>query len=163
MEAQPILYWYVSHATKDPVEFTLMSDDQTRPLIETRLAESTQPGVHKVSLVDHGFKLGLYTTYRWYVAVVHDPARRSKDIIAGGVIERVDMPNGVSEQLASAKAEDKPRILAGAGIWYDSLAALSALIDASPRDKALRAQRAALLEQIGLPEVAAYDRKENKP
>lgn len=160
VEAQPNLYWYVSRPTNDPVEFTLMSDDQVHPLVEARLADATQAGVHKVSLVQHGFKLSPYSTYRWYVAVVHEPDRRSKDVIAGGVIERIDMPDGLAEQLKNAKSEDQPKIYAGAGIWYDAINALSTLIDASPRDAALRVQRATLLEQVGLLDVAGYDRKE---
>ena len=49
--------------------------------------------------------------------------------------------------------------MAEAGFWYDTIAELSALIAAAPRDMTLRQQRAALLEQQGLPEVAAYDRQ----
>jgi hypothetical protein len=45
------------------------------------------------------------------------------------------------------------------GVWYDAIAALSSQIDATPEDPTLREQRAALLDQVGLSEVAAYDRR----
>ena len=43
---------------------------------------------------------------------------------------------------------------AEAGIWYDALAAISALIEASPGDARLVKQREALLTQAGLPQIA---------
>ena len=43
--------------------------------------------------------------------------------------------------------------MAGEGIWYDAVSALSVRIDADPGDAILRAQRAALFDQVGLPTV----------
>ena len=51
-----------------------------------------------------------------------------------------------------------PGIYAEAGLWYDAIGALSRLIERNPGDAGLRAMRAGLLEQIGLPAAAAYDR-----
>ena len=42
---------------------------------------------------------------------------------------------------------------AGAGIWYDAIAALNELIAAAPQDAALRTQRSALLREVGLPDT----------
>ena len=53
-------------------------------------------------------------------------------------------------------------IYAEAGIWYDAVAGLCKLIDDPPKGatlQELRQQRAALLEQVKLQEVAAYDRQ----
>jgi hypothetical protein len=43
-------------------------------------------------------------------------------------------------------------------LWYDALTALADLIEATPQDAQLRQQRAALLKQVDLAEVAAHDR-----
>jgi hypothetical protein len=158
IEEKPTLYWYASQAMNSPVEFTLMADDQIHPLLETRLADSVLPGLHKISLADYGPALGLSTTYRWYVTVVNDKDRRSRDLLAGGVIERVPLSDGLSDRLKIARAEEKPRLFAEAGIWYDAIAALSSLIETAPENSTLRTQRAMLLEQVGLLDVAAYDR-----
>ena len=53
-----------------------------------------------------------------------------------------------------------PSIYAESGIWYDAIMAISELIEASPKDMNLRKQRAGLLEQVGLPEVAEYELKQ---
>jgi len=158
-EAQPVLYWYLNRPTQNSVEFTLMTDDQIAPVLEVKLADAGQPGVHKLSLADHGVTLELNATYRWYVSVVQDPSRRSRDVIAGGVIQRVNIPNGLPEKLAAAKSEDKAKLLASEGIWYDAIAALSSSIDGAPSNETLREQRAGLLDQVGLTDVATFDRK----
>ncbi|HKA13689.1 MAG TPA: hypothetical protein VKH41_01615 [Myxococcota bacterium] len=43
--------------------------------------------------------------------------------------------------------------------WCDAIGALSKRITAAPADAQVHAQRAALLDQAGLSEVAAYDRE----
>ena len=95
--------------------------------------------------------------YQWFVTLVLDPNQRSKDIIAGGTIERIEFPAALRGKLAQAGKAKAPHIYAEAGLWYDALTAISELIDATPNDTVLRNQRAALLEQVGLPEIAGYD------
>lgn len=158
VEAQPTLYWYLSRSSNAPVEFTIMTDETTRPLFETQVTDSGQPGVQRVRLADYGVRLEPGVTYRWYVALVPEPARRSRDILAGGVIERVEPPAGLEAKVSKAPPTDIPRIFAEAGLWYNAIASLSALIEASPRDAVLKEQRAVLLEQVGLKDAAAYDR-----
>jgi regulator of sirC expression with transglutaminase-like and TPR domain len=50
-----------------------------------------------------------------------------------------------------------PHPLAEAGHWYDAIALLSEQIEANPQDPNPRAQRAALLQQVGLQQIADYD------
>ncbi|WP_179137096.1 DUF928 domain-containing protein [Candidatus Entotheonella palauensis] len=91
------------------------------------------------------------------MALITDPERRSKDIIAGGGVERIPLSDAIRSQLGQAQAEHVPHLYAEAGLWYDALATISDLIDATPADAGLRQQRAALLEQVGLTSIAAYD------
>jgi hypothetical protein len=97
--------------------------------------------------------------YDWSVAIVLDATQRSQDIVVRGTIALVPPPEGLQSQLTQAGKVGAPRLYAGAGLWYDALAALSTLIDATPQEPTLRQQRAALLEQEQLTEVAAYDRQ----
>ena len=52
--------------------------------------------------------------------------------------------------LDAAQPGDAHYVLAEAGIWYDALDSLSMQIEYSPNDESLRAQRAALVAQVGL-------------
>ena len=64
--------------------------------------------------------------------------------------------------IKKANPSDKPRIYAEVGLWYDAVSTLGDLIDTPPKGitlQELRQQRAALLEQVDLEEVAAYDRQ----
>ncbi len=141
----PTIYWYVSEPVESPVEVTLTTTeplkDATPPALEITLQPPISKGVHALRLADHGVVLKPGVEYQWFVAVVGNPAQRSSDIIAGGAIKR----------LAEADyAKD--------GLWYDTIDQLSRRISANPADLRLRQQRAALLDQVGLREAAAFDR-----
>jgi Flp pilus assembly protein TadD len=75
----------------------------------------------------------------------------------------VDAPSAVAS--ARSKGKDNQalaRTLAANGIWYDAIGLYSELIDARPNDRGLREERAALLDQVGLKDVANYDRQAAK-
>ena len=96
-------------------------------------------------------------TYRWYVAIIPHPDRRSKDLLAYGEIERVDLEPALGELLKKAAVRDRAGIYAAAGLWYEALDQLTSLIDSDPTSVLYRRQRASLLEQVGLNEVARLD------
>lgn len=81
-----------------------------------------------------------------------------KDILAGGLIERVD-PSAVRLEAIPRDPLTAPGIYADAGVWYDTIASISALIESRPADPLLRSQRAGLLEQVGLRQIAEFDRR----
>jgi hypothetical protein len=153
VQEQPTLYWFISGPTSFPVELTISDPRVPKPLVETRLPSPVAAGVHSVRLVDHGVRLSPGVQYRWFVAVVPDQGRRSRDILAGGTIERIDGPEGLRTQVAQASRESLPFIYAEAGLWYDALAAVSELIERAPDNREHRRQRAALLAQVGLPQI----------
>lgn len=162
LQEQPVLYWYLTKPISSPIEFTL-TDEGIKPLLEKRLNPPFQPGIQRVRLGDYGVRLSPGKHYQWFVALVTDPERRSKDSLAGGTIERIDFPEQLSVKLSRAGKSQAPQIYAEAGLWYDALAAISDLIDAAPTDTALRSQRASLLQQGGLTEIAEYDLKPRAP
>jgi len=147
---QPSLYWFISNSTSLPVELTVMDPQGVEPILETRIPAPVQAGVHRIRLSDYNVRLAPGAAYRWFIAVVPDADRRSKDILAGGAVERVEMPSELKAKLAKADKSEIPAIYAEAGLWYDTVAALSELIEAAPQDEALRQQRTALFSQVGL-------------
>jgi Domain of Unknown Function (DUF928) len=159
IQEQPVLYWYLSQEAQHPVEITLTDRQSVKPLLETRLQPPLQPGMHVVRLADYGIHLTPGVPYKWSVALVPDPTQRSQDVMSAGTIERMALPDELRGQLARADKASAARLYATAGLWYDTIATLSELIDATPRDATLRQQRATLLDQEDLPEAAAYDRQ----
>jgi hypothetical protein len=148
---QPSLYWYISKPTSLPVELTVMDPQGIKPILETQLPSPTKAGIQRVRLADYNVHLAPGAAYRWFVAVVPDADRRSKDILAGGAIERVDLQEDVKAKVAKASDKELPFVYAQAGLWYDALKSISDLIDAAPQNQDLQNQRTALLKQVGLP------------
>jgi hypothetical protein len=142
---KPTVYWYVSEPVNTPVELTLTTTEPLKDAVPTALELTLQPpiarGVHALRLGEHGVTLKPGVEYQWFVAVVSNPAQRSNDVVAGGGIKRIAPAEAVRD-----------------GVWYDALDRLSQQISANPADARLRQQRAALLEQVGLREAAAFDR-----
>ena len=129
-------------------------------MLEITLQPPIAKGIHAFRLADHGVALKPGVEYQWFVAVVHNAAQRSNDVLAGGTIKRVT-DNPVQAQLKQASPAQLPALYAGAGIWYDAIDQLSRQISANQSDRQLRERRAALLEQVGLREAAAFDRGSN--
>jgi uncharacterized protein DUF928 len=148
---QPSLYWFISKLTSLPVEVTLMDPQGVKPILETQLPSPAKPGIQRVRLADYNIHLAPGAAYRWFVAVVPDADRRSKDILAGGAIERVGLQEDVKAKLAKASDKERPFVYAQEGLWYDALNSISDLIDAAPQNQELQNQRTALLKQVGLP------------
>jgi len=159
IEERPSLYWYLSQGTSSVLIFTLRDDRSITPLIETKLQSPAQTGVHRISLKDLGIALEVGVQYRWYVTMQEGAEASSKDIVAGGAIERLDLLEALPH-LEVPKTEDKVYRLAAAGIWYDAIRLISELIEASPNDPSLRCKRARLLRDGNLQEIAKYDCKE---
>jgi len=151
---QPDLYWFASDVVTNPVELTLTLEKDDTPLLEKRLPVPTKAGIQRVRLSDYGVKLIPGEHYRWSIALVLDPKRRSKDIIATGAIERVERAN---INLAAAPTTDAFYRFAEDGLWYDAVMVISELIETTPADTTLRKHRAELLDEVDLPEVGNFD------
>lgn len=158
-DEQPSLLWYLSKTTSLPLEFTVIDTRAVKPLLETRLKTPVQPGVQRISLKNFDIKLEPGVQYKWFVTLVLGPEASSKDVVAGGTIERIPFIEALSIHLAAAKNSDAVFRYAEAGLWYDAIATISELIDKAPDDRKLRQQRASLLQQVGLWEVANSDFK----
>jgi hypothetical protein len=107
VEAQPVLYWYLSGETKGRIDVTIVDEASVTPLLETTIAGPLAPGVHPIRLADHQISLQPGVNYQWFVALVPDAERRSNDVIAGGGIERVVPSDPLREKLAAAQAPSR--------------------------------------------------------
>lgn len=148
-QAQPTLYWFLSAADAGPFEFVLTTADAIAPLQRVRIDGPLGAGIHAVSLRDQNVVLEDGLEYQWSVAIVRDPERRSRDVVAIGTLERVaagSTPDGAQGVFA----------LAQRGLWYDALQRVEELIAQSTSDVRLREYRAALLDQAELRQVAQY-------
>ena len=146
---QPRLYWFISAPTSDRVEAVLIRPGMETPLIETVLSGAAA-GIHFLDLRQLGVRLELDIEYEWSVAVVTDPAQRSRDIVSGGAIMRIQAPADDATDAAQ---------YARLGLWYDALMALDRNSGEQAADATARSLRTALLEQAGLLDVVLFERR----
>jgi len=149
-QAQPSLYWYQSKEAKTQCEVSVTEPKNPTPLLLLKSSAATPPGIHAIRLTKFNIKLKPNVLYRWSVAVIVDPENRSQDIIATGVIKRIDPSPELASKLSQASDTDKPALYAQNGIWYDALQSISDQIDHAPQDASLREERAGLLKQVGM-------------
>ena len=155
---QPSLYWFISRPTTVRVELTLIDAQGTAaPLIEVAV-DGKAAGVQRLDLAAHNVRLRPEVEYQWSVSLVPNAQERSSDAMSSGVVKRVSLDAATAARLHAARAEQRAALLAGEGIWYDALTAVSEQITARPQDRVLREQRARMLEQAGLKDAAAYER-----
>ena len=147
-KARPSLYWFQSKPITNQFEVTITEKKAVKPLLEARF-EASVGGVQRLRLSDYSVSLAENVEYRWLVAIVIDPENRSRDVVASGVIQCVKPTEKLERRL--------PYIYADEGIWYDSLEALSELVDAKPQDAKLHEIRAVYFMQVGLHDAAMHE------
>ncbi|GJQ58676.1 MAG: DUF928 domain-containing protein [Candidatus Scalindua sp. AMX11] len=156
---QPILYWDLLKPIRNQAEFTLIDNVAVHPLLEIDLGPKMEAGMYHISLADYGVRLMPCKLYRWFVSIILDPKHRSKDFVLEGGIEFIVPEEPLTKRVSQASREEVPYVYAESGIWYDALAAITGLINDAPDNIQLRKQRASLIEQIGLRDVAEYEMK----
>jgi Domain of Unknown Function (DUF928) len=158
-QAQPSLFWFQSKPAKAKFELTVVEPKNPKPLLSLTSPDADKPGIHRIKLKRYKVELQPDVRYEWSVAIVPDPEKRSKDVVAKGVIKRINAPTDLATRVGKADDLTRASAYAEAGIWYDALDAISNAIEANPKDASLKEQRASLLKQVGLSEAAALDRK----
>jgi hypothetical protein len=157
VKQHPALNWFLSKHTSLPIRFTLIDERSIRALAERPLAPPNKAGVHAVKLEELGLTLQANVQYRWYISVIKDADSPSRDIVTGGMIERCEFSECSILGAGTACTRETVMASAAKGFWYDAMACLCDLIESDPTDTSIRKQRAALLRQVGLHEVADWD------
>jgi hypothetical protein len=154
----PTLNWYLSKPTAYPLRFTLTDTQKIKPIFEGPLPAPTTAGVQSIDLKTLGLALEPNVQYRWFVSVIPNPDSPSRDIVAGGMIERCEFSECLTMASVNVTCErDSVRTNALIGFWYDAMGCICSLIEKEPTDPSLRRLRAALLRQVGLNGVADWD------
>lgn len=154
-QAQPTLYWYARTPSVARFEVALIDAEGIDPLLEVETDTGMAAGIQHLNLGDHGVSLQPGVSYQWSVALVVDAHNRSSDLVASGVIERIELDENQDNRIRGSSGLQRVQTLAGEGLWYDALDEVSLLIAASPDDESLQAARNQLLAQVGLEEIAA--------
>jgi hypothetical protein len=147
--ATPSLYFYVSRRVSYPTRFTISAPRQPAPVIETSIPSPDAAGIYAIRLADHRVRLESGTIYTWSISIILDAKAPSRDIVASASLVRVPLDPNLDAALRVVPAPRRVGLLASAGLWYDAVA--------EAVDLNQRAALDAMMNQIGLVEVARYD------
>ncbi len=155
--AKPTLYMYVGETSRLQLLLTRIGDTAAPPVASGRVDARDAPAILAVRLDSIGANLETGVEYRLTVmALDQGGSIRASDAVQ---IMRVAAPPELAAAAAAGTPQAQARVYAGAGVWYDALHALGQAVAAKPGDPSPRTDRAALLEQAGMPEIAFFDRR----
>lgn len=151
ISAQPALYYFVPASAGVRVVLRPANDPAAQPLLEKDLPPPVRTGIQKLDLKALGVTLSPGVEYRWTVS----DARAD----SAGLIRRVEVPKDLARKLSGVPAgRSRYSLLAREGVWYDALDEVSRAAEGAAGAAAGR-HRAALLEQIGLKDIAQHERQ----
>jgi hypothetical protein len=156
---QPTLYWYLSESMEYPLVLTVNEETQVKPILETIITTTPQAGIQSAPLKNFNISLELGKEYQWFVSIAVDSNNPSKNVIAGGRIQRIRPPEELLVRLRNADPDQVTAIYSESGLWYDALASISDLINSRPASPDYRLGRKTLLEQVDLMEVAKAEER----
>ncbi len=159
-QSQPILYWYISGPWSGKIEFTLNEPKAIEPVLAINIDGPNKEGIAFINLADYDISLKPDIEYEWFIAMVSDPEERSADFLGSATIKYLKPSEKLAKRLHNKPASELYRSYAAGGYWYDAIEKVSHKIEANPDNNVLRSHRSALLEQVNLSKVAAYDSKD---
>ncbi|MCF2146379.1 DUF928 domain-containing protein [Desmonostoc muscorum LEGE 12446] len=143
------------------IEFVLKDEtsNKSQTLYRTYLTPPESPGIISVHLPPSATLSEVGKMYHWFfkVRVQCDQKQPMKLDYVNGWVQRVNQNSTLTEQFKQASIEQKARLYAANGVWYDAIMTLAKLRFTNPKNHTLLANWTTLLHSIGLEEIA------NKP
>ncbi len=150
--ATPTLYFYVSQPVALPTQLTLSAPLRPTPVLEATFASPPRRGIYPLRLADYHVQLEPGVVYTWSISAIVDVKRWSRNVVASATIRRVPA-DASAEAAMRAPTSSRADALAGAGLWYDAVAAAAELQNL---DRHAALDR--LLTEVGLTGPADADR-----
>jgi Domain of Unknown Function (DUF928) len=151
--ATPVLYFFVSQPVTLPTQFTISAPLRPKPIVEATIPAPSARGLYALRLADYRAQLDPGIVYTWSVSAIVDSRNWSRNVVASATILRVPPDVRVDGTLGAAPPDRRAALLAGAGLWYDAVAAAA---DGKDRDR--HAALDELLTEVGLIGSAGADR-----
>lgn len=154
-EARPSFFVYLPKTSAESAEFTLKDIDENdiyRTMIPL-IGQNETGGIVSFQLPADAPALEVGKDYQWFFNLVCRPTDRINDEFTTAWIHRVAPDTALTTALKSATPRQRPNIFAQAGIWQDTLAALTELRRTRPSDPTLTDEWTSLLKSVGLGQI----------
>lgn len=144
----PRLWWRLDGKTDHAIQVTIVDDGSIDPLFRTTLQGPHPAGLNALDLAQQGFELKPGVDYRWFVTLLVDPERPSRNPLSEGAIRVLPETDSRRAAVAEAPLPARGHRLAELGVWYDAYEFFSSLAVEHPEVSALGRHRDRLTETV---------------
>lgn len=157
VSGRPTFLWYISAPA--PMRFTLVEPGVAKPLIDKQI-KGEKPGIVQLEMPQEAPELLVGKEYRWIASIICNENHPSENIYARTWVKRVTSSPSLEQKLGGATKESElAAVYAQSGIWYDAIATAYKALQKDTRDQLTSKYFLELLEQIGLSNLEAQERK----
>ena len=142
----PRLWWALDQPTDLPIQITIVDGDAIDPLVRVELPGPHAAGLHAFDLAKQGAELSPDIEYRWFVSIVVDPDRPSRNPVSAGSLRVAAASDGRRQSVGAADASVRGNKFAELGLWYDAFDFYASLAEAHPEVERLATYRDRLVE-----------------
>lgn len=146
LSRSPRLWWALDRATDHPVQITIVDGESIDPLVRVELPGPHAAGLHAFDLAKHGATLDPDVDYRWFVSIVIDPDRPSRNPVSAGALRVAGPGDARRATVSSAEASARGNAFAKLGLWYDAYDFYASLAEAHPEVERIATYRDRLAE-----------------
>jgi hypothetical protein len=135
----------------------LQANDQKGTEVYKTTFKIDKPGIVEVSIPaigDRQKSLEIGQRYQWSFSVACDDNDPSGNYFVYGIVQRIEPPETLKNDLANADSMARAIAYAKNGIWYETLATLAQMRRLAPDDSGPRAEWTQLLQSQGLESIA---------
>lgn len=144
----PRLWWRLDGKTEHTVQITILDERSIDPIFQVELAGPHEAGLHVIDLSLYGRDLKPGIDYRWFVTMVVDAERPSRNSLSEGAIRVLPESDSRRARVAEAPLPTRGHELAGLGVWYDAFDFFSALAVKHPEVIAIQRDRDRLTQTV---------------
>lgn len=151
---RPNFWFYVPYTltSTDSIEFVLQ-DEQGNELYQAKFSGAqTSPGIVGVQLPSPVPPLEVGKLYHWFFFV---NCGSSEPVFVEGWVQRTSLSSELQAQLEQATPQDKAKLYANNGIWFEALTTLAQLREKKLDDAQVLANWKELLESVGLQAIVS--------
>lgn len=159
----PTFFWHVSDPNLRTMVFSLKKAGETQAIFTQQL-EVDKPGIVQMKMPKEQQELVVGQDYLWSISFACKlDGQKMKKIVVEAGIRRVAPTAELTRQLNGATSpQQKARVYAQQGYWYNALEVLAAASTADPNNKAVYEDILSLLDQVGLDRVTAKERQQTQ-
>ena len=159
----PTFFWHLSDRNLRTMVFSLKKAGETKAIF-TQEVEVDKPGIVQMKMPKEQQELVVGQDYLWSVSFACKlDGQKMKKIVVEAGIRRVAPTAELTRQLNGATSpQQKARVYAQQGYWYNALEVLAAASTADPNNKAVYEDILSLLDQVGLDRVTAKERQQTQ-